>query len=123
MRHKPWICACAGVLAAVLPYGPALAEHCILLAGLAPARRLGQHALLPDEVASLLGAVRIWETWLDACETHAPEGFITLAGMINLLPCLGLTSLKYRLLTHGLNDPLYPRRMPTHIPGTVVVLI
>lgn len=68
----------AGALASVVPYGPALSEHCILLAELRPTRKVKAEPLTEAERASLLGGVRQWEAWLDNCETSAPEGFISL---------------------------------------------
>ncbi len=68
----------AGALASVVPYGPALSEHCTLLAGLRPTRKPKADPLCEEERTALLGGVRQWEAWLDACETAAPEGFISL---------------------------------------------
>ncbi|EIE22903.1 hypothetical protein COCSUDRAFT_16391 [Coccomyxa subellipsoidea C-169] len=67
-----------GALASVVPYGPALSEHCTLLAGLRPTRKPKADPLCEEERTALLGGVRHWEAWLDACETAAPEGFISL---------------------------------------------
>lgn len=69
-----------GALASVLPYGPALAEHCVLLAGLAPGRKPKQEPLSGAEGDAVFGGAQAWEAWLEACETAAPEGFITLKG-------------------------------------------
>ncbi|BDA50353.1 probable nuclear export mediator factor Nemf [Coccomyxa sp. Obi] len=66
-----------GALASVVPYGPALCEHCILLAGLRPTRKPKAEPLGAAERTALLAGVRQWEAWLDACETSAPEGFIS----------------------------------------------
>ncbi|CAL8464758.1 g4293 [Coccomyxa elongata] len=66
-----------GALASVVPYGPALCEHCILLAGLRPTRKPKAEPLGEAERAALLAGVRQWEAWLDACVTSAPEGFIS----------------------------------------------
>lgn len=71
------MCFCAGALATVVPYGPALCEHCILLAGLRPTRKPKAEPLSAAEASALLGGVRQWEAWLDACETSAPKGFIS----------------------------------------------
>ena len=66
----------AGALGSVLPYGPALCEHCVRTAGLDPGRRPRAEPLGERELNALLGGVRAWEAWLDACETAAPAGFI-----------------------------------------------
>lgn len=68
----------AGCLADLLPYGPLIAEHCILSSGLDPARPLASAPLSAEEQGSLLGGVRTWEAWLDACEdaNEAPGGYI-----------------------------------------------
>ncbi|EFN57403.1 hypothetical protein CHLNCDRAFT_57209 [Chlorella variabilis] len=67
-----------GCLADLVPYGPLTAEHCVLLAGLEPQRQPAAAPLSALEAAALLGGVRQWEAWLDACEDSAtpPEGFI-----------------------------------------------
>lgn len=72
------VCGLVGVLASVLPYGPQVADHCILLAGLAQTRKPKAEALSEEEAAALFGGVQRWQAWLDACETKAPEGFILL---------------------------------------------
>ncbi|KAL4425918.1 hypothetical protein ABPG75_009934 [Micractinium tetrahymenae] len=65
-------------LADLLPYGPLIAEHCILTAGLDPARQPAAAPLPGEEQAALLAGVRQWEAWLDACEDDStpPQGFI-----------------------------------------------
>lgn len=70
-----------------LPYGPAVADHCILSAGLSPHQLLKTQPLSPDQRQGLLAAVQSWEKWLDDCETQAPKGYITYrrAGMIAVL--------------------------------------
>ena len=64
----------------MLPYGPQVADHCILLAGLAPSRKPAADTLGEAEAAALFSGVQRWQAWLDACETKAPEGFILLKG-------------------------------------------
>ena len=49
------------VLAAVLPYGPSVAEHCLLTAGVNPL----DQSLDDKQVDAVLGAVREFEKWLD----------------------------------------------------------
>ena len=68
----------AGCLASLLPYGPHASEHCVLSAGLDPRRQPASAPLSPEERAALLGGVRQWEAWLDACEDSGtpPEGII-----------------------------------------------
>ncbi|GAB4824054.1 hypothetical protein N2152v2_011100 [Parachlorella kessleri] len=65
-----------GLLSELLPYGPLVADHCALAAGLEPGRAPAAAPLGHEERAALLGAVRGWERWLDECETKPPEGFI-----------------------------------------------
>lgn len=60
----------------LLPYGPLVAEHCILSAGLDPARPPAAAPLSAEEQRALLGGVRSWERWLDECESRPPEGII-----------------------------------------------
>ena len=67
----------AGALNFALPYGPAVVDHCILTAGLAPQQQVKQAALTPEQQQALLAAVLGWEKWLDDCETQAPKGYIT----------------------------------------------
>lgn len=84
-RSKPTLPAraarSAGCLSELLPYGPHTAEHCILSAGLQPGRVLGSAPLSADERGALLGGVRAWEAWLDACEdSDTPPGGVILTG-------------------------------------------
>jgi len=67
----------AGALNVALPYGPAVADHCILSAGLSPQQQLKAKPLGPDQRQGLLAAVQAWEKWLDDCESQAPKGYIT----------------------------------------------
>ena len=57
-------------------HGPAVCEHCILTAQLHPGRKPRKDSLGEPELKALFTAVKQWESWLDACETSAPEGFI-----------------------------------------------
>ena len=66
----------AGVLASVLPYGPALSEHCILQAGLEPGRCPSQQPVSAAELEQLMSSVRGWEAWLDGLKDTAPKGYI-----------------------------------------------
>ena len=80
----------AGALNVALPYGPAVADHCILSAGLSPHHLLKTQPLTPDQRQGLLAAVQSWEKWLDDCETRAPKGYITYrrAGVIAVMCAL-----------------------------------
>lgn len=62
----------------LLPYGPLIAEHCILGAGLEPGRSPAAQPLSSDDQAALVSSVRSWEAWLDACEdsSEPPGGYI-----------------------------------------------
>ena len=67
------------VLADVLPFGPSVAEHCILKAKLDPSRSPATAPLDPTERSALMAAVRGFERWLDSCEADgatAPGGAI-----------------------------------------------
>lgn len=68
----------SGALGSVVPYGPALCEHCLLNAELQPSRKPANAPLSPEERSALFAAIQSWEAWLDGCETAAPEGFITV---------------------------------------------
>ncbi len=65
-------------MADLLPYGPLIAEHCILTASLEPGRSPAAQPLSGEERAALVGSVRSWEAWLDACEdsSEPPGGYI-----------------------------------------------
>lgn len=71
-------CGCADLLGKKLPYGPMLAEHCILNAGLAPARHPAASPLTDEEVAALAGQLQELDAWLDRCKVEPPGGFILL---------------------------------------------
>lgn len=65
-------------MADLLPYGPLIAEHCILTASLEPGRSPAAQPLSGEERAALVGSVRSWEAWLDDCEdsSEPPGGYI-----------------------------------------------
>ena len=77
------------MLGELLPYGPALAEHCILDAGLQPGVLLAgaaapgaiTHAqfggLGVNDVDALFAALGRVEAWFAGMEERAPQGFIT----------------------------------------------
>ena len=67
----------AGVLATILPYGPALSEHCILQAKLEPGRSPNQQPVSAGELEQLMASVRSWEAWLDSLKDTAPKGYIS----------------------------------------------
>ncbi len=58
----------AGALSSALPYGPAVADHCLLIAGLAPLQKVQGQPLSSSQKAALQKALRDWELWLDRCE-------------------------------------------------------
>jgi predicted ribosome quality control (RQC) complex YloA/Tae2 family protein len=57
-----------GAVQEVLPYGPLVAAHVAMRAGLDPGRPLAAAPLDEAEREALLAAVRGWERWLDACD-------------------------------------------------------
>lgn len=71
-----WL-ASAGALNSALPYGPAVADHCILSAGLQTQQQLKASPLTAEQQQGLLEAVQAWERWLDDCDVRAPKGYIT----------------------------------------------
>ena len=66
----------AGILAGILPYGPALSEHCILGAGLEPGHSPSHQPLSSAELEQLMASVRGWEAWLDHLKETPPKGYI-----------------------------------------------
>ena len=68
----------ADLLGKQLPYGPMLAEHCILGAALSPTRHPATAPLTADEVAALATQLRQLDAWLDACKDTPPRGYIML---------------------------------------------
>ena len=79
-------------------HGPAVCEHCILTAQLQPSRKPRRDALGEPEQKALFEAVKQWESWLDACETSAPEGFIAAkrTGLVHTRCILGWKQKPYR---------------------------
>lgn len=67
----------AGALSELLPFGPAIVEHVLSLAGLQGGRSPRGAPLTTDERSALLGAVRQLETWFTSLDTTLPEGVIT----------------------------------------------
>eukprot|EP00879_Flechtneria_rotunda_P009714 GHRR01010163.1.p1 GENE.GHRR01010163.1~~GHRR01010163.1.p1 ORF type:complete len:564 (+),score=252.88 GHRR01010163.1:1740-3431(+) len=64
------------VVADLVPYGPAVAEHCCLAAGLQP-QQLAQQQLSQEQVLQLFAAVQKFEAWLASLDQGAvAEGFI-----------------------------------------------
>lgn len=63
-------------VAELLRFGPMIAEHCILKAGMQPGRKLDSEPLDDAERAALLSGIRSWEQWLEACEAAPPGGAI-----------------------------------------------
>ena len=66
----------AGAVGQVLPYGPQMAEHCILGAQLSPSSKPGSAALSEAEISRLMASIGRLETWLQGCADTAPKGFI-----------------------------------------------
>ncbi|CAG9466235.1 unnamed protein product [Pedinophyceae sp. YPF-701] len=72
-RRDPAHFAARQAVAAALPWGPQLAEHVCLLAGLQPARRLDEAPLSGGEFQALVEAIRWAESWLDARFAATPQ--------------------------------------------------
>lgn len=68
----------ADLLGKQLPYGPMLAEHCILGAALSPTRHPATTPLTADEVAALATQLSQLDAWLDSCKDTPPRGYIML---------------------------------------------
>ena len=94
-------CSCSGALASALPYGPQVAEHCVLLAGLQHTRKPKAQPLSDAEAEALFKGTQQWQAWLDACEDKAPEGVILLkpaaGGHRSMLPAYHQTCSHQRL--------------------------
>lgn len=68
-------------MGSLLPYGPAIAEHVVLSAGLAPERVVVPGpggGLSEGEAQALLAAVQQLEAWFASLDEREPEGFISL---------------------------------------------
>jgi hypothetical protein len=66
------------VVADLVPYGPAIAEHCCLAAGLVPGQVLSQQQLNEDEALKLFAAVQQFEAWLASLDQGAvAEGYVS----------------------------------------------
>jgi len=66
------------ILGELVPYGPAVAEHCCLSAGLQPQHPVGSQPLTQQQVGVLYGAVQQFESWLAGLDQgQEAEGFIT----------------------------------------------
>lgn len=68
-----------GVVAGLLPYGPSIAEHVTVTAGLEASRQPGKLPLSDEEVARLFAAVQKLEGWFAGLEGAAPRGYIGVA--------------------------------------------
>jgi hypothetical protein len=68
----------ADCVAQKVPYGPMIAEHCILEAGLQPNRKPAVEPLSDVELTALLAGVHAFEQWLAHCDKHPPKGYIWL---------------------------------------------
>jgi hypothetical protein len=66
------------VVADLVPYGPAIAEHCCLSAGLVPGQVLSQQQLTEDQALALFGAVQQFEAWLASLDQGGvAEGYVS----------------------------------------------
>eukprot|EP00883_Tetradesmus_obliquus_P009930 jgi/Sobl393_1/2641/SZX66696.1 len=66
------------VVGDLVPYGPAIAEHCCLAAGLAPGQVLRQQQLSEGEALALFAAVQQFEAWLASLDQGAvAEGWVS----------------------------------------------
>ena len=77
MRPQP-VCMHADCVAQLLAYGPMLAEHCVLRAGLSPTRKPAAEPLSDDEIAALMTQIEAFDRWLAECKDAAPKGYILL---------------------------------------------
>ncbi|GAX80591.1 hypothetical protein CEUSTIGMA_g8028.t1 [Chlamydomonas eustigma] len=69
-----------GTLASLLPYGPAIAEHCIIDSGLDPGSKLSSLEMVTQALEALLPALGRLDTWFATLEQGgSPLGFITVA--------------------------------------------
>ena len=83
-------------------HGPAVCEHCILTAQLQAGRGPRRDSLGEPEQKALYTAVKQWESWLDACETSAPEGFIAAkrTGLVLHTMHLGVEAIAVSVTAH-----------------------
>lgn len=66
------------IVADLVPYGPAVAEHCCHLAGLSPQHPLASQPLSEDQILALHKGVQQFEAWLAGLDQgDQAEGFIT----------------------------------------------
>jgi hypothetical protein len=66
------------IVADLVPYGPAVAEHCCHLAGLSPQHPLASQPLSEGQILALHKAVQQFEAWLAGLDQgDQAEGFIT----------------------------------------------
>ena len=90
----------AGAVGSVLPYGPQVAEHCILGAQLQPGSKPAGAPLQLEEVGRLMASIQALEAWLQGCADAAPRGYIyskTPGQPLALpLPCVGSASHRAR---------------------------
>ena len=67
-------------MGSVLPYGPQIAEHCILRAGLQPTQKLAAQPLQPEDIQKLMASIQELEAWLQGCADSAAKGYIYSKG-------------------------------------------
>ena len=82
-------CMAAGGLTGVLPYGPQVADHCLLEAGLQPQARIADAPLSPERQAALLSVVARFQEWVASLDAAPPPGYIGLARPGQFLPSAG----------------------------------
>jgi hypothetical protein len=61
----------------LLPYGPAIADHVALSAGLEPGRCVAAQPLAEAEVGALMKALGALEAWFAGLDSAAPAGYVT----------------------------------------------
>lgn len=65
------------IISDLVPYGPAVAEHCCLSAGLQPQHPLAQQPLTEEQISAMFAAVQQFEAWLASLDQGAvADGYI-----------------------------------------------
>jgi hypothetical protein len=59
------------VLGELLPFGPSIAEHCVVSAGLQPGQLLAASPLAPEQLGALHKALVALEAWFASLDTQA----------------------------------------------------
>lgn len=79
-------CVAAGGLTGVLPYGPQVADHCLLQAGLQPQAKIADAPPTPEQRAALLAVVAGFQEWVASLAAAPPPGYIGFARPGQFLP-------------------------------------